>query len=194
MKPIIIGSDWVGHLVFFFLLVLLPIVSTYDAFASHSDSCVDKLIVGYSLFLIPQVWLHAQRVFLYDDEIVYRKFYFLKQRLKWNNIGRVELALKKFGQCGMDKYNGYYCMNFYLKNEKAIAMSINIKPFSRDGLAVMAHAIIRNAPNATMDNAIVALSKKSTNLITNEVVANMVRLFIFLTILFLILALFKALH
>ncbi len=94
---------------------------------------------------------------IHENGIEHKRFWVLKRKFGWNEIEKVATGTQE--SLGVvDNTMGPYLMIFFLKNGKKPFL-LNIKPYTRKGLAILVFLLTRKASHADIDKATHNLTK-----------------------------------
>jgi hypothetical protein len=175
------------------LLGLLFLIPALAAFFKNK-SFFEGVIFSVALYLFPQVWFAGFRILICDDKLSYRTLFSGEHKIEYSKLQKAEI---KTGLAHDDhgKSLPYYRLCLYATESGAskAPFVINMKPFTRDGLVMLAKAIVENAPNAKVCNKIRSLSQSDMQPIIKEGIGKIWQISIFVLILMILLGLLKAL-
>jgi hypothetical protein len=158
--PYIIKAEWTSYLVFSIIFGPVTILGTIIVFQDPTGwpiLLIGAILLGYFLF-----WIDSLRISLLEDKIVYKSMFSSKEVL-YSNIKKMQINIGiKRGQKG----KGFYRLEIYSGSSKGV-LTINMKPFSKRDLAILADAVTTKNPHVETDDLIRAIKEDNFKAVTS---------------------------
>ena len=156
--PIIIRVDKWTVVIFGVMLLWMPIIAIKQIYENPSYMLASN-ILGIIVVLSYYFFICGYRLKLTEDMIIYSKPIFPSKKVHWSQIVKVGTGVR------LRSNSGPYYLDIYDKS--GMVVTINIKPFSIDGLARFVEILLMKAPHIDLDESTRALKSKRVPSILN---------------------------
>ena len=151
--PVTLRPDWFVWIFFVGLTLLLwaPVIAEIRRPGIHWDHVA--LCLGITTTMI--ILLYTWNIVISLEGITYRRLLFVSSSMPYAAMktARITLTLP-FGRSLKNRYRPVYGLLITSENSRVPGpLLINIKPFSRSGLALLMHAISSYAPQTQLDKS-----------------------------------------
>jgi len=147
--PYIIKAEWTSSLLF--LILLGPIVILFLHLSFKSLSALPGFILSLSVLSGVLVWLRSFKITILEGEVIYDTLFSKNNRMAFTDIKKLEISIGASNRkAGFVRFN--VCSG-------AGMIAINMKPFGKHDLAVLADVLASRAPGAKTDEMVEELRR-----------------------------------
>lgn len=136
---------------------------------------------------VPQIIFVSLKIIISPDKLTYSKLFIISRSVEWDLIRKAKIDAGK-----TYKYSkGFYSLNLFGDKDKHL-LSINLKPFTQEGVVETARAIQERSPGVVCDKTVQALARGTINELTNQGIKEIWKLLIWLFFVLFAIALIRA--
>ena len=187
--PYTIQTEWTGYLIFSILFGPIAILGIFATL--KNPSTWPLLLIALVLLSTFLIWIKSFKILIKEDRLIYNTLFSRNNKVMFSNINKLEIKIGVWGDESAKK-NAYYRFNIYTRSSEK-PLTINMKPFGKRDLAILADAIVTKVPSVKMDELTHQLKEGNFKPIVSEGIRKIWQIALLVLWIFLALAIFHAL-
>jgi hypothetical protein len=187
LSPLVITPEWTAYVI---LPSILAVPCVFGFFATLKITAAwPTLAVPLFMLILFLLWIGGFKIYIRDEKIIYKTL-FSKKEMLFADVQKIKIAI---GVCNNGRINNsaYYNLNIIGENQE---LMINMKPFSRRGLATIVDSLCLHNSNIELDDFSKKLREGDVKPIINEGIKQFWKVALWLFVTFLIIGLVSALR